>query len=157
MSAMLTVHDQHKGTDVSRQWFVRIKPLAKTAVAAVVKGKTKILPSMWEGTYFDWMNNIRDWCISRQIWWGHRIPVWYCDSCGKMIVSTKDPDACPECGNSPLRQEEDVLDTWFLRLGLFQPRLRTDEAPKTFYPRSSRTDSNLFFWVARCDEMGLMR
>jgi len=145
---------------VSRQWFVKIKPLAKTAIAAVVKGKTKILPSTWEGTYFDWMNNIRDWCISRQIWWGHRIPVWYCDSCGKMIVSTKDPDSCPECGNSILRQEEDVLDTWFSSALWPFSTLGWPErtkALKTFYPTSLLVTGFdiLFFWVARMMMMGL--
>ena len=96
---------------VSRQWFVKVKPLAKAASAAVIKGKTRIVPSTWEGTYFDWMENIRDWCISRQIWWGHRIPVWYCEDCGGVIASVKDPDSCPECKGNSLRQEEDVLDT----------------------------------------------
>jgi valyl-tRNA synthetase len=145
---------------VSRQWFVKIKPLAKTATAAVVKGKTKIMPPMWEGTYFDWMNNIRDWCISRQIWWGHRIPVWYCDSCGKMIVSTKDPSSCSECGSAILRQEEDVLDTWFSSAlwpfsTLGWPE--QTEALKTFYPTSLLVTGFdiLFFWVARMMMMGL--
>ena len=98
---------------VSKQWFVKIAPLAKEAIAAVVKGKTRIIPPSWEATYFEWMNNIRDWCISRQIWWGHRIPVWYCDGCGKVIVASHDPDRCPGLRRRKLRQEEDVLDTWF--------------------------------------------
>jgi valyl-tRNA synthetase len=145
---------------VSRQWFVKIKPLAKVASAAVVKGKTRILPSTWEATYFEWMNNIRDWCISRQIWWGHRIPVWYCDSCGKMIVSTTDPDSCPECGNAILRQEEDVLDTWFSSaLWPFSTLGWPGEtqALKTFYPTSLLVTGFdiLFFWVARMMMMGL--
>ncbi|MEI8172604.1 MAG: valine--tRNA ligase [Deltaproteobacteria bacterium] len=145
---------------VSRQWFVKIKPLAKTATAAVVKGKTRILPPMWEGTYFEWMNNIRDWCISRQIWWGHRIPVWYCDNCGQMIVSTVDPDSCSECGNNKLRQEEDVLDTWFSSaLWPFSTLGWPDKTPalKTFYPTSLLVTGFdiLFFWVARMMMMGL--
>jgi valyl-tRNA synthetase len=145
---------------VSRQWFVKIKPLAKTAIAAVVKGKTKILPPMWEGTYFEWMNNIRDWCISRQIWWGHRIPVWYCDNCGRMIVSTIDPDSCSECGNNKLRQEEDVLDTWFSSaLWPFSTLGWPDKTPalKTFYPTALLVTGFdiLFFWVARMMMMGL--
>jgi len=98
---------------VSKQWFVKIKPLAKQATAAVAKEKTKIFPKTWEATYFDWMNNIRDWCISRQLWWGHRIPVWYCDDCNKVIVSMIDPNRCPQCGGISMKQDEDVLDTWF--------------------------------------------
>ena len=151
------------GTDieptVSRQWFVKVKPLAKAAISAVVKGKTKIIPSSWESTYFEWMNNIRDWCISRQIWWGHRIPVWYCD-CGKIIVSVSDPQKCPDCGGTSLRQDEDVLDTWFSSAlwpfsTLGWPE-RT-EALKTFYPTSLLITGFdiLFFWVARMMMMGL--
>ena len=145
---------------VSKQWFVDIKPLAKEAIAAVVKENTKIHPSLWEGTYFEWMNNIRDWCISRQIWWGHRIPVWYCDNCGKIIVSTKDPDSCPDCGSAVLRQDEDVLDTWFSSAlwpfsTLGWPE--QTEALKTFYPTSLLVTGFdiLFFWVARMMMMGL--
>ncbi len=145
---------------VSKQWFVRIAPLAKEAIAAVVKGRTRIVPSMWEATYFEWMNNIRDWCISRQIWWGHRIPVWTCDDCGKMIVASVDPDRCPDCGNAKLRQEEDVLDTWFSSaLWPFSTLGWPDrtEALKTFYPTSLLITGFdiLFFWVARMMMMGL--
>jgi valyl-tRNA synthetase len=145
---------------VSKQWFVKVKPLAKSAIAAVVKGKTKLIPSMWEATYYDWMNNIRDWCISRQIWWGHRIPVWYCEGCGKMIVSTEDPTSCPDCSGTKLTQEEDVLDTWFSSAlwpfsTLGWPE-KTDDL-KTFYPTSLLITGFdiLFFWVARMMMMGL--
>ena len=152
------------GTDieptVSRQWFVKIKPLAKMASTAVVKGKTKIVPAGWEATYFEWLNNIRDWCISRQIWWGHRIPVWYCDNCGETIVSTTDPDKCPSCSGISLRQEEDVLDTWFSSaLWPFSTLGWPDktEALKTFYPTSVLITAFdiLFFWVARMMMMGM--
>jgi valyl-tRNA synthetase len=145
---------------VSRQWFVRIVPLAKEAIAAVVTGKTRIVPSTWEATYFEWMNNIRDWCISRQIWWGHRIPVWTCEGCGKLIVSAQDPDRCPDCGGAKLRQEEDVLDTWFSS-GLWPFSTlgwpEDTEALKTFYPTSLLVTGFdiLFFWVARMMMMGL--
>ncbi|MDI6775682.1 MAG: valine--tRNA ligase [Syntrophales bacterium] len=152
------------GTDIeptiSRQWFVKIKPLAKMASTAVVKGKTKIVPATWEATYFEWLNNIRDWCISRQIWWGHRIPVWYCDNCGEMIVSARDPDKCPSCGEISLRQEEDVLDTWFSSaLWPFSTLGWPDKtgALKAFYPTSVLITGFdiLFFWVARMMMMGL--
>ncbi|MBU2261775.1 MAG: valine--tRNA ligase [Proteobacteria bacterium] len=145
---------------VSRQWFVRIEPLAKEAIAAVVKGKTRIVPAAWEATYFEWMNNIRDWCISRQIWWGHRIPVWNCEGCGKVIVSSQDPDQCPDCGGGELRQEEDVLDTWFSS-GLWPFSTlgwpEKTEALTTFYPTSLLVTGFdiLFFWVARMMMMGL--
>ncbi|MCF8054224.1 MAG: valine--tRNA ligase [Deltaproteobacteria bacterium] len=145
---------------VSRQWFVKMEPLAKMAIAAVVKGNTRIIPSMWEATYFDWLNNIRDWCISRQIWWGHRIPVWRCLNCEKIIVATDDPSCCPQCGESNLRQEEDVLDTWFS--SALWPFSTTGwpektEALKTFYPTSLLITGFdiLFFWVARMMMMGL--
>ncbi|MBN1830307.1 MAG: valine--tRNA ligase [Deltaproteobacteria bacterium] len=145
---------------VSKQWFVRVQPLAKRAIAAVVKGETRIIPSVWEGTYFEWMDNIRDWCISRQIWWGHRIPVWYCDECGEMIVSTEAPERCHHCKSSSLRQEEDVLDTWFSSaLWPFSTLGWPEETPalKTFYPTSLLITGFdiLFFWVARMMMMGL--
>ena len=145
---------------VSKQWFVKIKPLAAKAIAAVTKKKTRIVPPSWEATYFEWMNNIRDWCISRQLWWGHRIPVWYCGDCGKVIVSTVDPTNCPICDGTQLRQDEDVLDTWFSSAlwpftTLGWPR--KTEALKTFYPTTLLITGFdiLFFWVARMMMMGL--
>ena len=145
---------------VSKQWFVKIAPLAKAANAAVVKGKTSIIPSMWESTYFEWMSNIRDWCISRQIWWGHRIPVWYCAGCGEVIVSATDPDHCPGCRGTILRQDEDVLDTWFSSsLWPFSTLGWPDQTKtlKTFYPTSLLITGFdiLFFWVARMMMMGI--
>ncbi|MDX9745897.1 MAG: valine--tRNA ligase [Syntrophales bacterium] len=145
---------------VSKQWFVRVTPLAKEAIAAVVLGNTRIVPATWEATYFEWMNNIRDWCISRQIWWGHRIPVWYCDACGKVIVDMTDPDHCPDCGSGKLCQEEDVLDTWFSSaLWPFSTLGWPEETEtlKTFYPTSLLVTGFdiLFFWVARMMMMGL--
>ncbi|HEU19869.1 MAG TPA: valine--tRNA ligase [Deltaproteobacteria bacterium] len=145
---------------VSKQWFVKVKPLARVASSAVVKGKTKIVPTMWEGTYFDWMDNIRDWCISRQIWWGHRIPVWYCDECNEIIVSSEDPTHCTNCQGDTLRQDEDVLDTWFSSaLWPFSTLGWPDktEALETFYPTSLLVTGFdiLFFWVARMMMMGL--
>jgi valyl-tRNA synthetase len=145
---------------VSKQWFVKIKPLAQKAIEAVVKGETKIIPSTWEATYFEWMNNIRDWCISRQLWWGHRIPVWYCEGCGKVIVSRFDPDKCPNCAAGSLKQDEDVLDTWFSSAlwpfsTLGWPK--KTGALKTFYPTSLLITGFdiLFFWVARMMMMGI--
>jgi valyl-tRNA synthetase len=145
---------------VSKQWFVKVKPLAKEASAAVVKGDTRIIPSMWEGTYFEWMENIRDWCISRQIWWGHRIPVWYCEGCGKIIAAVEEPHECPDCGGASLKQDEDVLDTWFSSaLWPFSTLGWPDktEALETFYPTSLLVTGFdiIFFWVARMMMMGL--
>src|SRR2546430_7073730 len=98
---------------VSRQWFVKIEPLARPALAAVRDGRTRFIPKQWENTYFAWMENIRDWCISRQLWWGHRIPVWTCEACGGTVVAREDPTECPACRGAALVQEADVLDTWF--------------------------------------------
>ncbi len=145
---------------VSTQWFVRVAPLAKEALAAVENGKTRIIPALWEATYFDWLNNIRDWCISRQIWWGHRIPVWYCQDCGNTIVAATDPADCPRCGSAHLSQDDDVLDTWFSSaLWPFSTLGWPDEteALKTFYPTSLLVTGFdiLFFWVARMMMMGL--
>ncbi|HDJ29234.1 MAG TPA: valine--tRNA ligase [Proteobacteria bacterium] len=145
---------------LSNQWFVKIKPLAKEAIAAVRDGRTKIIPASWEKTYFNWMENIRDWCISRQIWWGHRIPAWYCQECGEIIVSRTDPDHCPHCQSTNLEQETDVLDTWFSS-GLW-PFSTMGWPEKTreleiFYPTSVLVTGFdiLFFWVARMMMMGL--
>jgi valyl-tRNA synthetase len=145
---------------LSKQWFVRAAPLAEKALDAVKAGKTRILPSTWENVYYDWMNNIRDWCISRQIWWGHRIPAYYCDKCGEVIVTAERPERCGACGNSELRQETDVLDTWFSSaLWPFSTLGWPDntEALKTFYPTSVLVTAFdiLFFWVARMMMMGI--
>ncbi|EPR43940.1 Valyl-tRNA synthetase [Desulfovibrio sp. X2] len=143
---------------VSKQWFVSVKPLAAKAREAVESGRTKIHPVTWEKTYFNWLDNIRDWCISRQLWWGHRIPVWYCDACGRTICSREDPTHC-ECG-AELRRDEDVLDTWFSSaLWPFSTMGWPDKTPElaAFYPTSLLVTAFdiLFFWVARMMMMGL--
>jgi len=146
--------------NLSLQWFVRTKPLAETATKAVREGRTRIVPALWEKTYFDWMDNIRDWCISRQIWWGHRIPAWYCDACGEVMVAKEMPKACTGCKEERLRPETDVLDTWFSSAlwpfsTLGWPR-ETKELER-FYPTSVLVTGFdiLFFWVARMMMMGL--
>ena len=144
---------------LSKQWFVKIKPLAEEAVRAVKDGRVSIVPPAWENSYFDWMDNIRDWCISRQIWWGHRIPVWYCKSCEEIIVSRETPTKC-KCGSDNLKQDEDVLDTWFSSaLWPFSTLGWPDETDdlKTFYPTNVLVTGFdiLFFWVARMIMMGL--
>ena len=124
---------------VSKQWFVAVKTLAAAAVAAVEDGRTRLIPANWDKSYYDWMTNIRDWCISRQIWWGHRIPAWTCAACGRIIVSREDPAACPDCGGADLVQETDVLDTWFSSaLWPFSTLGWPTETPelKLFYPTS---------------------
>ena len=146
--------------NLSRQWFVRVKPLAEKAIAAVEKGATKIIPDIWTKTYYEWMNNIRDWVISRQIWWGHQIPAWTCEACGEMIVSTQTPQTCTACGEGNLVQETDVLDTWFSSaLWPFSTMGWPDDTPllKTFYPTSVLVTGFdiLFFWVARMMMMGI--
>jgi valyl-tRNA synthetase len=146
--------------NLSLQWFVKTKPLAKTAIEAVRDGRTRIVPEVWEKTYFEWMENIRDWCISRQIWWGHRIPAWYCDGCGEVIVSKEVPTSCPKCGSDRLTPETDVLDTWFSSaLWPFSTMGWPKETKllKKFYPTSVLVTGFdiLFFWVARMMMMGL--
>jgi valyl-tRNA synthetase len=146
--------------NLSLQWFVKTKPLAKTAIEAVRDGRTRIIPEVWEKTYFEWMENIRDWCISRQIWWGHRIPAWYCDGCGEVIVSKEVPATCPKCGSGRLTPETDVLDTWFSSaLWPFSTMGWPKETKllKKFYPTSVLVTGFdiLFFWVARMMMMGL--
>jgi len=144
----------------SQQWFVKIAPLAKPAIDAVVDGRIKIVPERFTKVYLNWMDNIRDWCISRQLWWGHRIPVWYCGDCGELTVTIEDPGACAKCGSKNIVQDTDVLDTWFSS-GLWPHSTlgwpdKTDDL-KYFYPTSVMETAYdiLFFWVARMIMMGL--
>ncbi|MBU1566124.1 MAG: valine--tRNA ligase [Proteobacteria bacterium] len=144
----------------SVQWFVAVRPLADKAVAAVRDGRINIYPKSWYNTFYSWMDNIRDWCISRQIWWGHRIPAWDCRDCGEMIVSVEDPTACPQCGSQAIVRETDVLDTWFSSALWPFSTMGWPEKTKelaTFYPTSVLITSFdiLFFWVARMMMMGL--
>jgi valyl-tRNA synthetase len=144
----------------SKQWFVSVRPLADKAVAAVREGRIKIYPNTWDNTFYAWMDNIRDWCISRQIWWGHRIPAWTCQDCGKLVVETTDPEKCPHCGSTNLVQEIDVLDTWFSSALWPFSTLGWPENTRelqTFYPTSILITSFdiLFFWVARMMMMGI--
>ncbi len=137
----------------SEQWFVKMKPLAGPAIKAVEDGTVKFFPERWSKVYLDWMGNIRDWCISRQLWWGHRIPIWYC-GCGETIVAREDPKKCPKCGSSELRQDEDVLDTWFSSaLWPFSTMGWPDQIPdfKKFFPTDFiTTDPDIIFrWEAR--------
>ena len=144
---------------ISTQWFVKIEPLAKPALEAVRDGRIRIVPERFEKTYFNWLENIRDWCISRQLWWGHRIPVWYCPN-GHMTVAREDPTQCAACGSKEIHQDEDVLDTWFSSgLWPFSTLGWPDETPdyKYFYPTTHMETGYdiLFFWVARMIMMGL--
>ncbi len=138
----------------SMQWFVQMAPLAKPAIDAVREGKTKFVPERFSKIYFNWMENIRDWCISRQLWWGHRIPAWYCQECGETIVAKHEPHQCPKCGSTRLKQDEDVLDTWFSS-GLWPFSTlgwpRQTEDLQYFYPISMLVTGYdiIFFWVAR--------
>ncbi len=144
---------------VSRQWFVKIEPLATPAIEAVRNGTIQIIPQSWEATYFNWMENIQDWTISRQLWWGHRIPAFYCPN-GHMTVTMDDPSTCPTCGAGPITQETDVLDTWFSSgLWPFSTLGWPDDTPdyRTFYPTDTLITGFdiLFFWVARMIMFGL--
>ncbi|NPV59930.1 MAG: valine--tRNA ligase [Actinobacteria bacterium] len=143
---------------LSRQWFVSMKELAEPAIRAVEEGRTRFVPARWEKIYFDWMYNIRDWCISRQLWFGHRIPAWYCGKCGEVIVAREDPAACP-CGGE-LEQDPDVLDTWFSSgLWPFSTLGWPEEVPELsyFYPTSVLVTAFdiIFFWVARMMFLGI--
>jgi valyl-tRNA synthetase len=145
---------------LSTQWFVKMEPLAKPAIEAVEQGKTKFVPESWSKTFFHWMHNIRDWCISRQLWWGHRIPVWYCGKCKEMTVARTTPSFCGHCGSNELTQDEDVLDTWFSSwLWPFATLGWPNETRelKTFYPTTVLDTGYdiLFFWVARMMMAGL--
>jgi len=144
---------------LSAQWFVKTTPLAEPAIAAVEDGRIRFVPENWSKTYFEWMRNIRDWCVSRQLWWGHRIPAWYCDPCGDVIVAREEPAACPKCGGT-LRQDTDVLDTWFSS-GLFPFSTlgwpdRTADLVR-YYPNDVMMTGFdiIFFWVARMVMLGM--
>ncbi len=144
---------------LSKQYFVRMEPLAKPAIEVVRNGRIKFHPERWAKVYFNWMESIRDWCISRQLWWGHRIPVWYCDNCDLMISEMTDPSECPKCGG-PVHQEEDVLDTWFSSWlwpisTLGWPK-ETEDLER-YYPTSVLVTAPdiIFFWVARMIMAGL--
>ncbi|MFH1032344.1 MAG: class I tRNA ligase family protein, partial [Chloroflexota bacterium] len=145
---------------VSKQWFVNTKPLAEPAIKAVVDGRIDIIPSRFTKVYLNWMENIRDWCISRQLWWGHRIPVWYCRDCGKLTVAIEEPKECVHCGSKKIEQDPDVLDTWFSS-GLWTHSTLgwPDDTPdfRYFYPTTVMETAYdiLFFWVARMIMMGL--
>jgi valyl-tRNA synthetase len=145
---------------LSKQWFVKVAPLAEPALKAVKDKQTILVPASWERTYDEWMTTIRDWCISRQIWWGHRIPAWICAACSEVIVLREEPKACPKCGNTDIEQESDVLDTWFSSaIWPFSTLGWPDKIPEleVFYPTSVLITSFdiLFFWVARMMMMGI--
>ena len=145
---------------VSKQWFVKMAPLARPAINAVTYKKTTFIPERFAKIYYNWMENVKDWCISRQLWWGHRIPVWYCPDCGAEICLKTDPEVCPKCGGSHLRQDEDVLDTWFSSaLWPFSTLGYPDDTPDLdyFYPTDLLVTGYdiIFFWVARMIFSGL--
>jgi len=142
------------------QWYVKVAPLAEEAIKAVREKRIRIIPEGWENSYYAWMENINDWCITRQIWWGHRVPVWYCDDCKEVTVAREDPAACASCGSKSIRQDPDVLDTWFSSaLWPFSTLGWPDKAKdvSTFYPTDVLVTAFdiLFFWVARMIMMGL--
>ena len=145
---------------VTKQWYVRMEPLAKPARDAVANGDTQIIPERFAKVYFNWMDNIRDWCISRQLWWGHRVPVWYCESCPEVIVEREDPAACPACASRDLERDPDVLDTWFSSALWTHSTLGWPDNTEDldyFYPTSVMETGYdiLFFWVARMMMMGI--
>ncbi|TES84569.1 MAG: valine--tRNA ligase, partial [Dehalococcoidia bacterium] len=144
----------------SRQWFVKTEPLAKPAINAVTSGRINIIPERFTKVYLNWMENIRDWCISRQLWWGHRIPVWYCGKCGELTVSVDDVNNCAKCGSAKIEQDPDVLDTWFSSALWTHSTLGwpdDTEDLRYFYPTTVMETGYdiLFFWVARMIMMGL--
>ena len=146
--------------NLSWQWFVKVEPLAKEAIRVVEEGEIEFIPPNWAKTYFEWMYNIHDWCISRQLWWGHRIPAWYCQDCDEIVVGESTPERCGKCQSTDLVQEEDVLDTWFSSalwpFATLGWPLETEDL-KTFYPTDlmSTGFDIIFFWVARMIMMGL--
>ncbi|MDD5796274.1 MAG: valine--tRNA ligase [Oscillospiraceae bacterium] len=139
---------------VSKQWFVKMEPLAKPAIECVKSGKTKFVPERFDKIFFHWMENIKDWCISRQLWWGHRIPAYYCDKCGEVTVAKEMPEKCPKCGHTHLHQDEDTLDTWFSSaLWPFSTLGWPEKTPELeyFFPTDTLVTGYdiIFFWVAR--------
>ncbi len=145
---------------VSKQWFVKMKPLAEPAIAAVKEGRIKFYPDRFSKLYLSWVENVRDWCISRQLWWGHRIPVWYCDDCGEVIVAREEPTKCPKCNSTKLHQDPDVLDTWFSSALWPFSTMGWPEQTKElnyFYPTSVLVTGFdiIYFWVARMIFMGI--
>lgn len=145
---------------VSKQWFVKMEPLAQPAIEAVRSHQTKFVPERFEKIYFHWMENIKDWCISRQLWWGHQIPAWYCQDCGEMVVARENPSECPKCHSKNLIQDPDTLDTWFSSaLWPFSTLGWPDKTPELrhFYPTSTLVTGYdiIFFWVARMIFSGL--
>ncbi|MGH2730252.1 MAG: valine--tRNA ligase, partial [Actinomycetota bacterium] len=157
-------HCYRCGTEIepwlSEQWFVRMEPLVPPAIDAVTSGRIRLEPTRFVKSYVDWMANIRDWCISRQIWWGHRIPVWYCDDCGEVFAALEDPTVCPKCSSGSLRQDPDVLDTWFSsQLWPFSTLGWPDETEDLayFYPTTLMAPGYeiLYLWVARMIVSGL--
>src|SRR5437762_2833342 len=145
---------------VSKQWFVKMKPLAEKAIAAVESKRIEFIPENWTKTYFEWMYNIRDWCVSRQLWWGHRIPAWHCGNCQEIMVAREAPASCARCGSDTLEQDPDVLDTWFSSgLWPFSTMGWPDKTEdlQVYYPTSLLITGFdiIFFWVARMIVMGL--
>ena len=148
---------------VSKQWFVKMKPLAEPAIDVVKTHKVNFIPDRYSKTYYHWMENIKDWCISRQLWWGHRIPAWYCDDCGEITVSKEDPTVCAHCGSKNIHQDEDTLDTWFSSaLWPFSTLGWPDNTPELqhYFPTNTLVTGYdiIFFWVARmifssCEQM----
>ena len=139
---------------VSKQWFVKMEPLAKPAVEVVRNGEVKFVPERFDKTYFHWMENIKDWCISRQLWWGHRIPAYYCDDCGEVMVSAQEVHTCSKCGSTHVHQDPDTLDTWFSSaLWPFSTLGYPDDTKELeyFYPTDTLVTGYdiIFFWVAR--------
>ncbi|MCP3997346.1 MAG: valine--tRNA ligase, partial [bacterium] len=145
---------------LSLQWFVKVGPMIEPSVSPIKDDRARFIPKRWENNYFRWMENLRDWCISRQLWWGHRIPAWYCDACGETIVTVEEPDSCTKCGHGVLRQEQDVLDTWFSsQLWPFSTMGWPEESADLakFYPTDVLVTAYdiIYFWVARMIMMGV--
>ncbi len=144
---------------LSLQWFVKVGPMIEPSVAPIKDGRARFVPQRWENNYFRWMENLRDWCISRQLWWGHRIPAWYCDGCGETIVSVEEPESCSACGHESFQQDQDVLDTWFSsQLWPFSTMgwpEETDDLAR-YYPTNVLVTAYdiIYFWVARMMMMG---